>query len=423
MITNKQVVLVELNYEVTPIHIREHLSSKRSEVELHMKSALEGDVFVIATCHRFSILAYVANNQELIQPLISLIPEIQYSHFMVRNGEHAVSHWFGTTCGLNSRTIGEHEILGQVRTTFSSSKDLGAELNELVKRAIHAGKRARTETQIGRHAISLTSIVRNRIRARYPDTTNICVLVSGTGKMSRLVLEMLKGLKVQKIIVASKERRRAESLCTEPNMFPLVLSDFSSKLNDVNVAIGATWTESYLLQFNEVFGNSNQLFIDLGMPRNFDPRIGELPLAELVDLSNLNETVEGSKRKRNDEVIHVEAIIDQEVREFNNWLKIRRLIPEIRNVRAEVDLLRDRCCLRINEELFYLNSQEKNLLCYQVRGLTQQHFTRIVEVLKSDKTNSQKITENLEILGSLYASVDENWHDSFVYGESSRSTF
>lgn len=421
MITNRQVVLVELNYEVTPIHIREHLSSKRSEVEIHMNSALEGNVFVIATCHRFSILAYVATTQELIQPMLSLIPEIQDCHLLVRNGEHAVRHWFATSCGLNSRTIGEHEILGQVRTTFSSSKGLGAELNELVKRAIHVGKRARTETRIGRHALSLTSITRNRIRVSYPDTTELCVMVFGTGKMSRLVLGMLKRLKVQKVFVVSKERRRAENLCTEPNMLPLAISDFSSKLDQVNVVIGATWTESYLLQFNEVIRNSNQLFIDLGMPRNFDPEIDNLPFADLVDLNNLQETVEDAKRTRNNEVVHVETIIDQEVLVFNNWLKYRELKPEIRSVRAEVDLLRDRYCSKINEDLFYMNSQEKIQLCYRVRGLTQQHFTRIVDVLKSEKNDIQKVTEKLEILHSLYGSIDEIWNDYFVPGESSRS--
>ena len=140
------------------------------------------------------------------------------------------------------------------------------------------------------------------------------------------------------------------------------------------------------------------------------PELEAHKAVQLLDLNNLNESVETAKRKRNEEVVHVEQIIEQEVVDFCNWLNFRALIPEIRSLRAEVDDLRDRCCLRIHQELFYLSLPEKKRLCYQIRGLAQQHFSKIVEVLKSDETPMQKVTVKLEILHHLYDAIDEVWH-------------
>lgn len=413
---SKHVTLVELNYEVTPIHIRENLSSRRSEVEMSMKSALAHDVFLLATCHRFTFLAVVTDEQALIHPLKRMIPELQQNHLLVLTDEQAMQHWFSTACGLNSRTIGEHEILGQIRTAFPKSKSMGPELNELVKRAIHAGKRARTETKIGRYAASLTSITCNRMLMSFPDTKKLKVMIFGTGEMSRLVLQMLVGMHLRKIFVVSKNIERAKSVCTDRSMQALSMEQVPEKIGQVDVIIGATWTENYLIEAEDLSGGSDQLFIDLGMPRNFDPAIDHLPSIQLLDLNNLNETVETAKQKRNEEVSRVEQIIDQEVADLHNWLKFRELIPEIRSLRAEVDALKDRCCLRIHQELFYLSSQEKKQLCYQIRGLAQRHFSKIVEVLKSDHSNTQKVTTKLEILHALYDSVDELWHEFFAHG-------
>ncbi len=414
---SKHVTLVELNYEVTPIHIRENLSSRRTEVETSMIAALSGDVFLLATCHRFTFLAFVNNEQELIQPLKGMIPELQQKHLLVLKGEKATQHWFSTACGLNSRTIGEHEILGQIRTAFPKSNGMGAELNELVKRAIHAGKRARTETKIGRYATSLTSITCNRMLMSFPNTEELKVMIFGTGEMSRLVLQMLAGMHLKKVYVVSKSKDRAKTICTDHAMEALSLAQVPEKLGEVDVVIGATWTDSYLIEAGDFSKFSKQLYIDLGMPRNFDPEIGHMPSVELLDLNNLNETAATAKQKRNEEVSRVELIIEQEVSDYGNWLQFRELIPEIRSLRAEVDALKDRCCLRIHQELFYLSSQEKKQLCYQIRGLAQQHFSQIVEVLKSDLMTTQKVTTKLEILHGLYDSVDGMWHEFFAHGD------
>lgn len=414
---SKHVTLVELNYEVTPIHIRENLSSRRSEVEKFIKSALSGDVFLLSTCHRFTFLAFLADEKTLIDHLKMVEPELQLRHLLVLKEEQAVQHWFATACGLNSRTIGEHEILGQIRTAFPKSKGMGPELNELVKRAIHAGKRARTETRIGRYATSLASITCNRILLTYPDTKKLKVMIFGTGEMSRLVLQMLVGLDLKVIYVVSKDIERANRVNKDRSIRALSLEEISERIKEMDVVIGATWTDSYLIEAKDLSPNWGQLYIDLGMPRNFDPGIALLPKTQLLDLNNLNETAETAKQKRNEEVSRVEQIIDQEIADYSNWLKFRALIPEIRSLKAEVDALKDRCCLNIHKELFYLSSQEKKQLCYQIRGIAQQHFSKIIDVLKSEQSETQKVTTKLEVLHSLYDAVDEMWHEFFAYGD------
>ncbi|MDW3191077.1 MAG: hypothetical protein R8G66_01895 [Cytophagales bacterium] len=418
---SNQVVLVELNYEVTPIRIRECLSSKKEEVVNCFKPI--GKIFVMATCHRFTFLTLNIVEESLIQSLKDLVPELKRKHLLLLNGEQAVSHWYATICGLNSRTIGEHEVLGQVRNAFTKSEQLGPELNELVKRAIHVGKRARTETGIGRYATSLTSITRDRIQARYPKTNELRVMIFGTGELSRLILQMLRGLRVNQILVVSKELTRAEGVCTESNMEAVPLTEASQYFDQVEVVIGATWTDQYLLMEQDLSNTAIQLLIDLGMPRNFDPIINKSATVQLFDLNTLNETVAAAKRKRNEEVVHVEKIIHQEVKDYFNWLNFRMLIPEVQSLRAEIDALFDRCCLKVYEELFYLDAQEKRQLVYRLRGLAQQHFSRIIDVLKSDLPALQKATSKLEILHALYDEVEDVWQGYLTYDENDLNLF
>lgn len=418
---SNQVVLVELNYEVTPIHIRESISSKKTEVEHYFRAM--GQVFVMATCHRFTLLTCAFDEKSLIHSLNKLAPQLKRKHLLVLEGEEAVSHWFATTCGLKSRTIGEHEVLGQVRNAYAKSEQLGAELNELVKRAIHVGKRARTETSIGRYATSLTSITRDRIHEGYLNMDDLRVMIFGTGEMSRLILQMLKDLKVRQVFVVSKDLTRADAVCTDRNMKAIALSEAHKYLDQVDVLIGATWTDQYLVTQEDLTDKTNLLLIDLGMPRNFDPEISLISTVQLLDLNTLNETAAFAKRKRNAEVVDVEKIIKQEVADFSNWLNFRVLIPEVRSLRAEIDALRDRCCLKVYEELFYLSSQEKQQLIYRFKGITQKHFSAIIDVLKSDLSETHKVTRKLEILHALYAAMDEFWHDGVVYKDSNLNPF
>lgn len=412
-----KVLMVELNHEVTPLVIRERMSSRKDEVELLLKTTLKEQVFILATCHRLTFLSYDVKSNRLIQLLMSLEPELNKNHLLCLEDDRAVRHWFAAACGLKSRTIGEHEVLGQFRQAYANSDHLAPEVSELVKRAIHTGKRARTETKIARYSTSLTSLTEHRITSVFQEVKTLKILIFGTGDMSRLVLQMLKRLAVRHIYIVSKDLARATKFCELPNSEALDYGQYHQVLSQVDVVIGATWTDHYLINDSDSQFHKNQLFIDLGMPRNFDPALGTVPGVQLSDLTDLNDSVATAKKKRDGQVYEVEQVIEQEVADFYNWLNFRSLIPEIRSLRAEVDDLRDRCCMRIHQELFYLSKTERKQLCYKIRGLTQQHFSKIIAILKSDLPVTGKVAAKLETLHALYYNVAELWHDFFAYSD------
>ena len=404
---NRRVILVELNYQVTPIEVRERVSSGKDQVRQALHGCLGQHVFIISTCHRFSMLAYVNHEDQVIGPLRSLFPTLQLDHLLVCKDQTAIQHWFATACGLHSRTLGEHEILGQIKNAYGKMKDMPAELNELIKRAIHTGRRARTETAIGRYATSLTSVTKDQIIRHVPETKRTKVMVFGTGEMSRLILQMLGQYTWDTIYVVSKDKQRAADACSSRDMVPISMDNFSDVVNDCEVVIGATWATEHLLEAGDLAtGATRKLLIDLGMPRNFDPQFDREAAVDFYDLATIQHVTDQSRMKRAGETAAVQGIIEEEVRECVKWLAFRPFIAEVKSIRAEIEAVESQTFHAVDQKRPGMDQIERKKLQYKLRGIAQRHFSQIITVLKSDQCNLHKVTNKLEILHSLYLSMD-----------------
>ncbi len=372
--------LFEFNYEITPLSVRERISSNIQEIREALQNRFPREVFVLGTCQRITILASSVSERDILQELKAFAPKVDKVHMVFLNGQEAIKHFFATSSGLHSKTIGEHEVLGQVRNAYVDQKDLSAELHELVKRAIYTGKRARTETFIGKHATSLASITISRITEHFPDTSNAKILLLGTGNMAKLVLNRLKYLQVGSLDIASRSVDRAETLASHPHHHAVSVTKALSNVGQYDIVIGATSTQEPILTH---LPNGKKLLIDLGMPRNFDWHLSKQEDIILLDLDDLERSVIHHKKKRVQEITDVYHIINEEQAEYSRWLAFRKFVPKIIQLKAEQHLLEHNIAARIQAH-DGLNNFLRARMIYKARGVIQEHYALIITIYKSE---------------------------------------
>jgi len=343
----KRIVGVELSHQKAPLAIREKISLTNDDVTaalLALKKYTQ-EVFIISTCNRLAVYAITDDLNPIFEffrefgPLDPYLSVFDYETAAVR-------HLFATASGLESQAIGEHEILGQIKKAYALAqevKSIGPIMDELVRRAISVGKKVRQETAIGQYPVSLASVSCDVLRDGNYDFTKTTVLVLGTGEMSNLVLKIISKKPFSNLYIASRSFRRAQSM---ENLYhgskALSMEDIRSILPEVDVIIGATFTNVYVLH-KEDFENIEKhiVMIDMGLPRNFDPEIKTLANKRLYDLDDMKAKTDLGMQKRQQEIPKAMIIITDEIADFNFWLNTREVSPLISSYYEKLDTIRD----------------------------------------------------------------------------------
>src|SRR5436309_10511846 len=212
-----------VNHNTSPVEERERLAFTADELPPALVSAggaVDGAV-ILSTCNRTELYATVPPGQA--QGLAKLLNRlkgtgIDASHFYLLEHEDAVGHLFSVAAGIDSMVLGESQILGQVRDAMSAATQAGT-LNGVLSRVFHsaiaAGKRARSETEIGRHAISISSAAVALARRHAGDLRDKTILVLSAGSTGKLVARSLAESSGARILIANRTAEKAQLLAEE----------------------------------------------------------------------------------------------------------------------------------------------------------------------------------------------------------------
>ena len=158
------VLVIGLNHKTAPIEVREQVVFAQDCLSdaLQTFTALDGvsECALLSTCNRTEIYVATENitaTQQNIRRILETRVDRALDLYAYTDNECA-SHLFRVAAGLDSMMLGEHQILGQVRGTHATAQQhdsIGPALDELFRCAISTGKQARTQTDIGRGAVSL----------------------------------------------------------------------------------------------------------------------------------------------------------------------------------------------------------------------------------------------------------------------------
>ncbi|MGG0823925.1 glutamyl-tRNA reductase [Paenibacillus turicensis] len=355
------VMVMGLNYRTAPVEVRERFSFVESELpgaleELkHMKSVLEG--VIIATCNRTEIYVVVDKpymSGHYIKGFLEQwfgIPREEFSSYIyVHQDEAAIAHLFSVTCGLDSMVLGETQILGQVRKAFllaQEQKATGTWFNRLFKQAITLGKRAHAETAIGENAVSVSYAAVELGKRIFGGFEDKVVLILGAGKMSELTVKHLSGGGAKKVLVANRTYARAQELAQQFNGTACTMQQAIAGLDQIDILISSTGSEGYVLTASEVAQkmgdrtNRPLFIVDIAVPRDIDPAIGELQHVYLYDIDDLEGIVESNMDIRRLESLKIEAMIETEIVEFQEWVGTLEVQPMIHALRQKSALIHE----------------------------------------------------------------------------------
>ena len=399
-----KIVGVELSHRFAPISVRERLALNTEQTKAAIKELKKHykEVFIISTCNRLSIYAYGESHTPILEYFDQFGNYRQYLSILP-DSEITIRNLFSTAAGLESQAVGEHQIIGQIRDSLAlgrAEKSIGPVLDELIRQAIHTGKRVRLETNIGKFSASLATVGFELIEHHGIDTRSSTFLVIGTGNMANLVATVLDRTNIKKLYVASHDQERAKEMAAEWNGESVDMQNMHKALSEANVIIGGTQGEINLLH-EETMAESKcpranfaleagdkKLFIDFGVPRNFNPELKNHQNIALFDLDDIKKITYEGLLKRYDEIPEARRIVNMEVDWFMVWLKNRKVAPIIEAYWNNLEEIKD-------DELKWLLPKLGELNEHQI-GLLQRFTHRLIRKISKPTIEGVKdIAQNL----------------------------
>ncbi len=353
------VLLVGMNHLTSPLELRERLSlSCGGQYDplgnLKDLNAVQEAVY-LATCNRVEILASTDDPpgaREAIEDLFArqsgLNREDLCRCLYTRNDEEALEHLFRVASGLDSLIIGEPQILGQVKDAYRQAVErhtTGVILNKAMHFAFRAAKRVRTETGIAHHAVSVSYAAVELAKKIFGSLEGKKVLLIGAGEMSELAARHLLSQGIGGFKVANRTYSRAAQLAAAFNGLPVAFDAIPEALQDVDIVISSTGASGYVLTPEMIAPalkrrRSRLLFlIDIAVPRDIDPRAGDMDNVYLYNMDDLQDIADENLRVRRAEATKAEGIVAEEVKRYMEWFSTLEVVPTIVSLRAKVEAI------------------------------------------------------------------------------------
>lgn len=416
-----------LNHTTAPIHLREKLDFGEEALQaalarLGCGSGLDhiAELVILSTCNRVEL--YAVSKESVFDSLETFLSEargfpIGELHPLLYQlmDEEAVQHLMKVAAGLDSLVVGEPQILGQVTHALELARGQGAAgplLNRLFQVAIHAGKRARTETEISRNPASVSSLAASLCQHAHPDLKAAEVVILGAGEMAELAVEALRKRGVEKILVVNRTLERARGLAERWNAETATFESIHEALNRADILIASTGAPHTLIHPEMVRvamqerPHRSLVLVDIAVPRDIDPEISEIPHVRLYDIDNLNEHLEQSLAERAVEVPRVESILVVEQDKFMDFFTSLNMLPLIADLRQQAEAIRQNELEKTLRRLPDLTEAERN----RIEALTQALVKKILDAptqrLRAE-AGSPRAPEYAEVARALFNLTDE----------------
>ncbi len=368
------ISVIGISHHTAPLDLRERfaISNEALPARLEQLRQQHGAAVLLSTCNRtelyLSVPAPEPNGVALRKAFNALGDASANSDSLyVYSGREAAEHLLRVASGLDSMVLGEDQILGQVRTAFMAASVAGATdrlLSRLFHLAIATGRRVRTETSIGRYAVSVSAVAVDAVRSRRPDLRNATVLVISAGEAGKLTARSVAGVGPGRLLVLSRTFERAQAAAASVGGVALDASELSNAVREADVIISASASPGYQVTrelLREARGQSPKLLliVDIAVPRDVEPSVASEPDVELLDIDTLART-ESDGAEQFAVVVAAERIVDQEVARLATWWDTLRVVPTISALCKQAENIRRREVDRTFGRLHNLTPEERN---------------------------------------------------------------
>src|SRR5713101_3841004 len=335
-----EIVLIGLNHRTATVELRERIAFSVEQAceaadQLRSRGILE-ETLVLSTCNRselYGVPRELADDStgavERFLASFHQLPPAELNGSLYRHRDRsAVHHLFRVAAGLDSMLLGEAEILGQVREAYRVALDHGATgpvLNRMFQGALEIGKRVRSETELGTRPVSVAFSGVKLAERIFGKLNNHRALIVGAGATSEQVVRHLCDRGVKQLRVLNRTAEHAVDLAARFGGEVVPWENLAAALDWPDLIVTSVsasepiLTRAIINRAMSARGNRALLLIDLGVPRNVAPDVGDIYNTYLYNIDDLTEIVEQNKKARVAEIPRAEAIIDEQVEKFLHW--------------------------------------------------------------------------------------------------------
>ena len=391
-----RVVLVGTNHRHAPVALRERMAGRdhgRMVVDRLIDRDEVAEAVGLATCNRCELYMVGTDAAALrraatgrLAELAGRSPEEIAGVLYVHEGQAAAEHLFAVAGGLDSMVPGETQILAQIREAHALAVDAGstgAVTNRLFSQALEAGKHVRSVTGIGAGGASVASVAADLVADRLGDLDGAAVLVVGAGRTAELVASRLTGPGTA-VTVANRDPKRAHALAERlgGGARAAGIERLSELVATADVVVCATASPAQLIGVSDVPAGRRRVLIDLAVPRDIDPAVGDLPGQTLIDVDGLEGAVRETIRLRRGELDRGRAVVAVHAASFRAWLAGLEAVPAIRSLRALAEQIRTAELDRARSRWEGMTDHDLERLDRLTRGMLQKLLHRPTVRLK-----------------------------------------
>jgi len=365
------ILLIGVNHKTAPVEIRERLAFNDEACATGLRQLVDGDIvregLIVSTCNRVEILGATASDQlgfgaERITQFLDTSGHLPTgfleAHLYHHTDEEAVRHLFRVASSLDSMVVGEPQVLGQVRHAYALGVEagtVGRVLNRLVHHTFKVAKRVRSETGIAASAVSISYMAVELGKRIFDSLKGRAVLLVGAGEMAELSARHLVNAGAARVIIANRTEETAQQMADEFSGTAVSLDQLDQVLHEADIVICSTGAPDYVVTAEQARKalvrrrrNRPTCFIDISVPRNIDPAVSDIPNVFLFDIDDLESVISSNIREREREAERAELIVQSEVMQFQQKLRLMDIGPSIGALRqnmqdvARAELVRQR---------------------------------------------------------------------------------
>jgi glutamyl-tRNA reductase len=360
------LVVSGINYHSAPIAIREQFCIPDSCIG-HALEALKRfphikEAAILSTCNRTEVYAVVddvAAGLKEIDLFFSSVQSVSDHGALKPNfrllRDDVVLHLLRVASGLDSMILGEGQIMSQVKASHQAALEYGTAgpiLDIVFKLALTNGKRVRSETTLGKKAVSVSSAAVELAKDLLGSLKDKSIAVIGMGKMGQICTKHLLSDSGQgPIVLFNRNNERIENfLSNKLNNKERLKTSFTFEERtavsaQADLVIVATGAKQFVLQRDDLARQRHekspkQIIIDISVPRNVDPSVAELDGVELYIADDLSKIVAKNMAHREALISDAETIIYETLEEYHNWERSQLVVPTIAILREKIEAIR-----------------------------------------------------------------------------------
>lgn len=409
-----KLIVIGLNHKTAPLEVRERFSFTQEQLPrvLDKLSSLEGvsEALLLATCNRTELYA-VLDDPEAALPLLKeevgqqaggmfqsncsadqsdtraggmfqsncsyeqsgtqAGANFPFGYFYNLSGTQCVRHLFRVAASLDSLIVGEGQILNQLKSAYQTAR-LGGHtdvlLNTLLNRAIAVGKKVRTETKIAYNSVSVSSAAVDLAKKILGDLSQARILVVGAGTMSELTARHLIDKGARSIIVSNRNYAHAQELARKFGGQAIPYRELFNQATAADIIITSTGAPHYILTAENLGPllparqGRPLVLIDIAVPRDVDPRLGEMEGVTVYNIDDLENVVDNNRQLRAGEALLAEQLIEEELLALKERLRYYRVRPVMVRLHDKMNFYRQHLLKKAFIKLPGLREEERRLI-------------------------------------------------------------